>query len=282
MPATSHIESLVLIAGGEKSGEKPVMVLVRGDHQLSEEKLKSVLRLPEVRPANSEEIRNLFGAGAGSLGPVGVRAVRILAADDALRGRRNLIAGANQDDYHLRNVTPGKDFEAEFFHLRRDTEDGDSIHDGETLRFEAMELAWLEQDLAHGLHVTGESGQEVPVCAGDYGINLGRILWAAAQQHQDQDGLALPASIAPLDVVITPVNFATEAQRNAAVEIAEAAHAAGLDVLLDDRDERPGVKFKRRRFDRRTVARHGRQEGGSGAGGDRGPPLQTENRRGSH
>jgi prolyl-tRNA synthetase len=230
LPETSHIKSLVMMAGA-----KPVLALLRGDHQLSEEKLRRVAKAADVRPANAEEILRLFGASAGSLGPVGVSGVRILA-DDALRGRRNLISGANKDDYHLRHVTPGEDFSTEFFDLRRrgdGDDDGEAVHDGETLSFQATELAWLSQDPVVDPHHVGR-----------YGMHIDRLLWAAAEQHRDEDGLVLPTSIAPFDVIVTPVNFAAEAQRNTAVEIAEAAESLGLDVLLDDRDERPGVKFK--------------------------------------
>jgi prolyl-tRNA synthetase len=230
LPETSHIKSLVMMAGG-----KPVLALLRGDHALSEEKLRRVVKAADVRPANAEEIRGLFGASAGSLGPLGVPGLRILS-DNALRGRRNLIAGANKDDYHLRQVTPGEDFEAEFFDLRRrggGDDDGEAVHDGETLSFRATELAWLSQDPVVEPHHVGR-----------YGMHLDRLLWAAAEQHRDEDGLVLPAAIAPFDVIVTPVNFATDAQRTTALEIAEAAETSGLDVLLDDRDERPGVKFK--------------------------------------
>jgi prolyl-tRNA synthetase len=242
---TSHIKSLVMAAG-----EVPVLALLRGDHQMSAAKLKHILRAPDVRPANAEEIRRFFGASAGSLGPVGVSGVRILA-DEALRGRRNMIAGANKDDFHLRHVTPGEDFDVEYFDLRRVAEGDCSVHDGAPLRFErAMELAWghrigpCRSAEAPLLHVTDESGREVPMHCGTYGMAIERILWAAAERHRDQDGLRLPASITPVDVIVTPVNFAAEAQRKTAFEIMDAAQAAGLDVLLDDRDERPGVKFK--------------------------------------
>ncbi len=223
LPETSHIKSLVMMAG-----ETPVLALLRGDHQLSEEKLRRVLRVSGVRPADGEEIRRLLGANAGSLGPVGVSGVRILA-DEALRGRRNMIAGANKDDYHLRHITPGEDFEVEFFDLRRA-----GVDDGETWRVDqATELAFLAHDPVAGPHYVGH-----------YHIGGDRILWAAAEQHQDQDGLTLPASIAPFDVIVTPISFANEGQRKVAFEITELAKAAGFDVLLDDRDERPGVKFK--------------------------------------
>ena len=221
LPETSHIKSLVMVGGG-----KPVLVLLRGDHQLSEEKLKRVLRVAESRPANAEEIGRLFGAGAGSLGPVDVGGVRILA-DESLRGRRNMIAGANKDDYHLRHVTPGEDFEGEFFELRRVADD--------------EELTWLRSGLIAG-RIAQPNAESRHM--GRYGIRIERLLSAAAEQHHDEDGLIFPSSIAPFDVIVTPVNIATEALLKTAVEIAEAAEAAGVDVLVDDRDERPGVKFK--------------------------------------
>lgn len=184
------------------------------------------MRVAESRPANAEEIGRLFGAGAGSLGPVDVGGVRILA-DESLRGRRNMIAGANKDDYHLRHVTPGEDFEGEFFELRRVADD--------------EELTWLRSGLIAG-RIAQPNAESRHM--GRYGIRIERLLSAAAEQHHDEDGLIFPSSIAPFDVIVTPVNIATEALLKTAVEIAEAAEAAGVDVLVDDRDERPGVKFK--------------------------------------
>ena len=113
MPETSQMKSLVLVADG-----KPVLVMLRGDHQLSEAKLGAVVNDPEFRPAQPEEIQHWFGAAAGSLGPVGIRNIPILA-DRALVGRHNMISGANHDDYHLRHVTPGEDFQAEIHDLRQ-------------------------------------------------------------------------------------------------------------------------------------------------------------------
>ncbi len=113
LPATSQIKSLVIAAA-----EEPVLVLVRGDHQMSETKVAALLGVAEIRPAHPAEIREWFGADAGSLGPVGVRNMRVVA-DAALEGRRNMICGANKDDYHLKNVTPGEDFQAEYHDLRQ-------------------------------------------------------------------------------------------------------------------------------------------------------------------
>jgi prolyl-tRNA synthetase len=222
LPETSQMKSLVMVAGGE-----PVLAVVRGDHQLSETKCAAVLGASDIRAARAEEIRELFGADAGSLGPVGVANVRIVA-DEALRGRRNMIAGANKNDYHLRYVTPGEDFEAEFLDLR-DKGGG--------------ELGRLLRLSAHlpDLRVTTEEGRDVTPAVGRYSIHLERILEVVAELHRDEDGLALPPSIAPFSVVVTPVH---PTQLEAANKIYEELRAAGADALLDDRDLRPGVKFK--------------------------------------
>jgi len=243
LPETSQIKSLVMVADSE-----PVLALVRGDHQLSEAKLAGVLDA-EVRPAQPDDLRKWFGADAGSLGPVGVKNVRILA-DEALRGRRNMIAGANRNDYHLRHVTPGEDFQAEFHDLRQAAEGDTSVIDGAPLTLQtAIEIGRLSKvgrrySKQADLHVTNEAGEEVAPIMGSYGIGIERILSAAVELYHDNDGIVLPRAIAPFTVVVTPVNIKDDAQRNAAFEIYESLKQAGLDALLDDRDERPGVKFK--------------------------------------
>ncbi len=244
LPDTSQIKSLVMVGDG-----KPVLALLRGDHSLSETKFASALKVREIRQAHPEEIREWFGADAGSLGPVGVKNLRIVA-DQALAGRQNMIAGANQNDYHLRNVTPGKDFEAEYVDLR-EVVSGDRCVKcgGELALVKGMEvghifkLGYRYSELM-GLRVLNEAGEEVTVIMGSYGIGVERILSAAIELYHDKDGMALPVSIAPFTVVVTPVNFSDAAQRKAAEEIYQQCRAAGIDALLDDRDERPGVKFK--------------------------------------
>jgi prolyl-tRNA synthetase len=249
LPETSQMKSLVMVAGGN-----PVLALLRGDHQLSEAKLAGVVVkgdvATEVRAAHPEELRQWFGADAGSLGPVGVmKTVRILA-DEALRGRRNMIAGANKNDYHLRHVTPGEDFDAEFHDLRQAAEGDTCVVDGSPLTVhKTVEIGHIfklgyKYSKSMGLHVTNESGEEIPPIMGSYGIGIERILSAAVELYHDADGIVLPPAIAPFTVVVTPVNIKDDAQRQAAVEIYEAFKDAGLDALLDDRDERPGVKFK--------------------------------------
>jgi prolyl-tRNA synthetase len=243
-PETSQMKSLVMVADG-----KPVLALLRGDHQLSETKLTGVMGATEARAAHPEEIRQWFGADAGSLGPIGVKNMRVLA-DEALRGRRNMIAGANKNDYHLRHVTPGEDFSVEYVDLRQVAAGDTSVVDGGPLTVDkTVEIGHIfklgyKYSESMGLRVSGESGEEVTPIMGSYGIGIERILSAAVELYHDKDGIVLPPAIAPFAVVITPVNFADAAQHKAAEDIYAAAKAAGLDVVLDDRDERPGVKFK--------------------------------------
>jgi len=238
------MKSLVMAADG-----KLVLALLRGDHSLSETKFASAVGATEVRPAHPHEIREAFGADPGSLGPVGIKKMRILA-DLALQGRRNMIAGANKDDHHLRNVTPGEDFQAEFFDLRQVAAGETSVDTGDPLEViktveigHIFKLGYKYSD-SMGLRVLNEAGKEVTVIMGSYGIGIERILCAAIELFNDKDGMSLPASIAPFEVVITFADFKSAEQKEAAAQLYQAAKAAGLDALFDDRDERAGVKFK--------------------------------------
>jgi prolyl-tRNA synthetase len=244
LPETSQMKSLVLVADG-----KPVLVMLRGDHQLSETKLGAIVNDPEFRPARPEEIQQWFGAAAGSLGPVGVKNMPILA-DQALVGRRNMIAGANKDDYHLRHATLGEDFQAEIHDLRQVAAGDLCAKCGAALEIHKMveighifKLGYKYSD-SMGLRVLNADGKEVTPIMGSYGIGIERILSAAIELYYDKDGIVLPASIAPFQVVITPANNSDAAQMEAAWNIYQGSLALGLDALLDDRDERPGVKFK--------------------------------------
>ncbi len=244
LPETSQIKSLVMMANGES-----VLALVRGDHQLSETKFAAAVGAAEVRPAHPEEIRQGFGADAGSLGPVGIKNMRVVA-DQALKGRKNMIAGANKNDYHLRNVTPGEDFSPEYFDLRQVVKGDLCLECGKPLdMYKAVEIGHIfklgyKYSSVMGLRVTNEAGEEITPIMGSYGIGIERILSAAVELYADKDGMSLPPSIAPFTVVVTPVNFNDPAQRQAAESIYNACRESGLDALLDDRDERPGVKFK--------------------------------------
>jgi prolyl-tRNA synthetase len=175
--------------------------------------------------------------------------MRVLA-DESLNGRRNMIAGANRNDYHLRHVTPGKDFQPDYHDLRQVTAGDRCVTCGGALELikcveigHIFKLGYKYSD-SMGLRVLNEDGQEVTVIMGSYGIGIERILSAAIELYHDKDGMALPDAIAPFTVVITPVNYGDATQRRAAEEIYQACLDACIDALLDDRDERPGVKFK--------------------------------------
>jgi prolyl-tRNA synthetase len=226
-----------------------VLVLLRGDHQLSETKLQTELVAADLRQANPEEIREHFGADAGSLGPIGVKNMLVLA-DETLKGRRNMIAGANKNDYHLRHVTPGEDFTPDFHDLRQ-VASGDlcSKCGGPLELIKCVEAGHIfklgyKYSNSMGLKVLNEDGQEVTVIMGSYGIGIERILSVAIELYNDKDGMSLPPPIAPFAVVVTPVNYADAKQRQAAEDIYQALLDFGIDALIDDRDERPGVKFK--------------------------------------
>jgi prolyl-tRNA synthetase len=244
LPETSQMKSLVLVADG-----KPVLVMLRGDHQLSEAKLGAVVNDPEFRPAHPEEIQRWFGAAAGSLGPVGVANMPILA-DRALVGRRNMIAGANRDDHHLRHVTLGEDFQAEIHDLRQVAAGdlcrkcGGVLAIRKTVEIGHIFKLGYKYSESMGLRVLGADGKEVTPIMGSYGIGIERILCAAIELYHDKDGMILPAAIAPFTVVITPANINDAVQAEAARQIYRSCLDLGMDALLDDRDERPGVKFK--------------------------------------
>ena len=207
--------------------------------------------IAEFRPAQPDEIREWFGAEAGSLGPVGVKNMPILA-DQALEGRRNMIAGANRDDYHLRHVTPGEDFQAEFCDLRQ-VAAGDALRQVRRRRstiVKTVEIGHIfklgyKYSESMGLRVLNADGKEVTPIMGSYGIGIERILCCAIELFHDKDGMMLP----PVDRAVPGGGHAGEQRRRraeggGAQRSIDDCLALGLDALLDDRDERPGVKFK--------------------------------------
>ena len=245
LPDSSQMKSLVMVADG-----KPWLVLMRGEHQLSETKFSAAIGgAVEIRPAHPAEIIDWFGAEPGSLGPVGVTKLKILA-DVALQGRKNMIAGANKTDYHLRHVTPGGDFQAKFADLRQSLPgDACSVCGMAIELHKAIEVGHIfklgyKYSESMGLRVLAATGAEVTPIMGSYGIGVERILASSLEQNHDADGITLPAMIAPFTVVVTPVNNTYPDLRDAATKIYHDCKAAGIDALYDDRDERPGVKFK--------------------------------------
>ena len=256
--ASRQIKSLVIIATVD--GEpRPVLVLLRGDHQLHEIKLADSLRATAVRPAHPEEIRELLGASAGSLG--GVRAkekaraagkdLRIVA-DGALKNRRNMTTGANKDDHHLRGVDIGRDIPVDEWIDVRTVESGEGCprcDNGVLEVFTGMEIGHIfklgtKYSASMGATVLTQDGTEVPIVMGSYGIGVERIMTAAIEQHHDADGIIWPKSLTPFDVVVTVTNMKQDNLRAAGEKLYHDLQQAGLEVLLDDRDERAGVKFK--------------------------------------
>jgi len=244
---------------GKVTARQEVVVLMRGDHQLNEAKFAAATGWT-TRPMEESEIQKLFHSPAGYLGPVGIQwapnlktfgARPVLLVDRALEGRANLIAGANKEDYHLKNLTPGKDFHPTVYADLRSVTAGEACPNcGKPLRIDtSVEIGHIfklgyKYSESMGARVLDKNGKEVMPIMGCYGIGIERILTAAVEQGNDNDGFWLPNSIAPFEVVVAPVNVKDEAVKNAAQAIAKQLEAAGFDVVLDDRDERPGVKFK--------------------------------------
>jgi prolyl-tRNA synthetase len=248
---------------------RPVIVLLRGDHTLNEAKLTAALEGKEFRPMHEEEIQRTFMSPAGYLGPVKVpalahgsqigsvtqaiilEALPLMLADNALRGRKNLVAGANKENYHMKNVTPLKDFyPTEWMDLRNVSRGEGCPNCGEALVVgRAMEIGHIfklgyKYTKSMGATVLDKDGKEVMPIMGCYGIGVERILTAAIEQNNDADGFWLPSQIAPFDVVVTPTNVKDAALIGASEEIGQKLENAGFSVLMDDRDERAGVKFK--------------------------------------
>ena len=257
-PAHRQIKTLVYFATVDAE-TTPVLALLRGDHQLHEVKLNDALGSTAIRPAQAEEIRRLLGASAGSLGGVrakqtarGVNQNLRIVADLGLKGRRNMTTGANKDDHHVRGVDIGRDIEVDQWADLRTVTSGETCarcEKGTLEVFKAMEIGHIfklgtKYSESMGATVLTADGKEVPIVMGSYGIGVERILTAAIEQNHDADGIIWPKSITPFDVIVTVTNVKDENLRDAGEKLYADLKAAGLDVLLDDRDERAGVKFK--------------------------------------
>src|SRR2546423_2898358 len=258
--AERQIKTLVYVATDCATQEQyAVLALLRGDHQLHEVKLADSLGASAVRPAHPEEIRELLGASAGSLGGVGAREhsreakkdVRIIA-DESLRGRRNMTTGANRDDFHIRGVSAERDIKPDKWADLRTVQKGEACPQceaGVLDIFKAMEIGHIfklgtKYSDSMGATVLNAEGKEGPIVMGSYGIGVERILSAAIEQSHDADGIVWPKAIAPFDIVVTVTNIKQKEMTDAGERLYEELRRAGLEVLLDDRDERAGVKFK--------------------------------------
>jgi prolyl-tRNA synthetase len=244
VPAVRQMKTLVMVAQGE-----PVVVMLRGDHQLNLTKLARVLRTDDIRPAGAEETLELMGANFGSLGPVSMNGAGVNArviADSALEGRCGMVSGANRDGYHLAGLEPGRDFQARFVDVRT-VNDGELAPDG-TGRLEVkrgLELGHIFKlgttyTLPMGVQVQGADGKRTPLVMGSYGIGVERLMSAIAETHNDDAGLKLPRAVAPFDLTILELGDTNGKAR----ELYDTLRARGFEVLLDDRpDARAGEKF---------------------------------------
>jgi prolyl-tRNA synthetase len=259
----NKIKTLALMADEKdaagKTKSRPIVVLMRGDHQLNEAKLNAAVAVA-TRPMEEGEIKALFKSPAGYLGPTGIKwasdikkdgDLPVLLVDQALEGRANLIAGANKEDYHLKNLTPGENFYPTAYADLRSVTAGEACANcGKALRIDtAVEVGHIfklgyRYSESMGARVLDKNGKEVTPIMGSYGIGIERILTAAVEQSNDANGFWLAPAIAPFEIVVTPTNVGDEKVKGAAEGIAQRLEAAGFDVILDDRDERPGVKFK--------------------------------------
>jgi prolyl-tRNA synthetase len=241
--ASSTVKSLVFIVG-----DMPVLALVRGDHNLHERKLARALRA-EARPAQPDEVRKHLGVSVGSVGPVGVKGASRIVADESLRDGAYVV-GANRDGYHLVGVTAGKDFACEWADLQVALPGEGCPKCGQSLSVERVievgnifKLGTTYSEPLGAMYLD-EQGQQKPIVMGSYGIGPARIAAAAVEQRHDADGIVWPWAIAPFHVHIVPVAVKDATQMAAATEIEKLLEGAGFDVLMDDRDERAGVKFK--------------------------------------
>ncbi|MBI3580975.1 MAG: proline--tRNA ligase [Nitrospinae bacterium] len=246
MPPERFIKTLVYCLD---EGKEHLAVLVRGDCEVNEHKLKTALGADSVELASFEKVRELTGAGAGFVGPRGLKMK--IVADHLLRGITNAASGANKDGFHTINLSEGRDFKPDVWIDARNARAGDlcarcgkgrldfhrGIEVGHVFRLgtkysKAMNASYLDAD-----------GKERTMVMGTYGVGIGRIAAAAIEQSHDQAGIVWPYSIAPFHVVILPLNVAKPDLAQTAERIYSELSGAGFDVLLDDRDERAGFKF---------------------------------------
>ena len=233
-----------------KVDEKYVVVLVRGDHEINDIKLKNYYNASVVELAEPSATKDLLGCEIGSLGPVGVSSDVEVIADTAVEAIVNGVTGANEEDYHYINVNPGRDFNVAAYVDLRFIQEGDPSPDGKgTIQFakgiEVGHVFKLGTRYSEAMNAVflDENGRTQPMIMGCYGIGVSRTVAAIAEQFNDEKGLVWPANMAPYQVHLIPVNMKDDTQATVAQQLYTECKAVGLDVLMDDRHERAGVKF---------------------------------------
>ncbi|KRM02536.1 proline--tRNA ligase [Limosilactobacillus gastricus] len=248
LPASQVLKSMFYMAtiDGEES---PIMVLMRGNDEVNEVKVASHLKADELRLATEEEAEQLLGAHPGSLGPVGVGENVTILADEYVKVLVNMALGANDDGYHYRNANLDRDFRVDAFGDFRNVQEGELAPDGMPLKFtRGIEIGHIfklgtRYSETLGAKVLDQNGRETDVIMGSYGIGISRLLSAIAEQNADEQGLVWPDSVAPFDVHVIPVNPKKTDQMELAEKLTQELESAGYEVLVDDRQERAGVKF---------------------------------------
>jgi prolyl-tRNA synthetase len=225
-----------------------VAAMVRGDREINETKLRNILGCSELMLADSENVCAITGAEVGFAGPVGLK-VRIIA-DHEVALTKNLIVGANETNYHLKNVNIGRDFQAEVHDIRKITAEDTCPHCGEKLKISGgIEVGHIfklgtKYSGPLGCSYLDEAGNERPMVMGCYGIGVSRLLAAIIEQNYDENGIIWPMSVSPYQVIIVPVNVKDEIVMKTAEDLYEKLIKAGVEAVIDDRNERAGVKFK--------------------------------------
>jgi prolyl-tRNA synthetase len=243
--ADRQIKTLVQVIDG-----KLTLVLLRGDHPLADQKLIDATGAISIRPAQADEIVAALGASPGSLGAVGVTDLPVIA-DLALRGRRSMGTGANTDEVHLTGVDVDRDISVGTWADLREVSAGEPcLNCGEPLELiQAVEVGHIfklgrKYTTVLGVTVLGQDGGAITPIMGCYGIGVERAIAAIAEVHHDDAGLTWPVQVAPAEATVILLSTRDEAARAAADGLYQGLLAAGVDAAIDDRDERPGVKFK--------------------------------------
>lgn len=242
--AKSFVKTMIYNCDG-----KLYAVLVRGDREINEVKLANITGAAEVALADAEDVVKITGAKVGFAGPVNLSAPII--ADNEVMAMRNFIVGANETDCHIENVNPGRDFTPEITADIRSIEEGDicpvcgkRIKTAQGIEVGHIFKLGTKYSDALGLTYRDETGEDKSVIMGCYGIGVNRCLAAVIEQNHDDNGIIWPVAVAPYKAVVVPVNVNDSVQANMAEEITKRLEGEGIEVIIDDRDERPGVKFK--------------------------------------
>jgi prolyl-tRNA synthetase len=245
VPAAQLMKSLLYIAA-----DQPVFVLVRGDDEVNEDKLQKALGTDTFRPATAEEVLKHTGANVGFISPVGIKGIRIIA-DHLLKDATGMVSGACKDHYHYQGINVSRDFKVDEYADLRTIRDGEPCPEcGQPLKMtQAIELGHifklgLKYSKALNANFTDEDGIQKPLVMGSYGIGIDRIAACVIEQSHDKDGIIWPMAVTPYQVVVTMLGEPDSEAGKLARQIHDDLSQAGFEVLLDDRPERPGFKFK--------------------------------------